>query len=155
MNRSIKYRAWNKKANKMWTWETIHRNRVFALSPNLPYTDFIVLPNSEDVELMQFTGEYDKNKVEIYEDDLVKKLNCIGRVVFKDGAFVIENGKNWHWKTKPVGHDINKGIEVVGNIFENPELLEDVDKIIADWKLKKDKEGNYYVIKETYYKKED
>jgi len=89
----------------------------------------------KDVELMQFIGLKDKNGKEIYEGDIIKWISVgeeggnfedIGvetdmgnhEVVFKNGKFSTTK------PDIPIGHLIKK-IEVIGNKFENPELLED------------------------------
>jgi len=76
---------------------------------------------------MLFTGLVDKNGKEIWEGDiLVKFCPCcskdltgefteIKEMIFKDGKFVLKDA-NYHY-------DLNR-YEVIGNIYENPELLE-------------------------------
>ena len=79
--------------------------------------------------LMQFTGLKDKNGKEIYEGDIVKigiLLNELviyeGVVAYSNGRFTCDTGKleiDW-WR-----YEITKQtIEIIGNIHENPELLE-------------------------------
>ena len=85
-----------------------------------------------DVELMQFTGLKDKNGRDIYEGDILNdgKGNPpvpYGKVVWNPsvGAFnVLENGM-YYWLNhgNQIGPLQLKETEVIGNIYENPELL--------------------------------
>lgn len=76
--------------------------------------------------LVQFTGLHDKNGKEIYEGDIIQiayDQTCIGQVVYEDGRFTATEFVNSSY----LGQDDveSMGIEVIGNIHENPELLED------------------------------
>lgn len=82
--------------------------------------------------LMQSTGLKDQNGVEIYEDDLVKVTDEYGDTNFTDGGIGTICGLTdlymWYIDGQVQNglHDIEQCyyIEVVGNIYENPELLE-------------------------------
>lgn len=128
MNREIKFRCWNVEEKIMhdiafpsWNgavevWENnVPQSKVQYLSQNGPALHGI---------LMQFTGRKDKNGKEIYEGDIVRaKWGGIGSVVFDDGGFVSrwEDGNTTY---RLCESDIAlRELEVIGNIYENPELL--------------------------------
>lgn len=116
MNREIKFRAYNKNTHVWADWESIHRLH-----------DYIELPAWE---LMQFTGLTDKNGKEIYEGDIVTHniyTKASGRTEKSEPNAV-------YWNEETCGFETNKEgsyragmfyeeYEVIGNIYENPELL--------------------------------
>lgn len=71
--------------------------------------------------LMQYTGLKDKDGVEIFEGDIVYDIetDSYGKIIFEEGKFVHE------WQN--ISEDLcenHDGLEIIGNIYENPELLE-------------------------------
>ncbi len=122
--REIKFRAWDKKENKMQQVVQIlygHEASNYPLS-----VDFFRSVKSrliEDIELMQYTGLKDKNGVEIYEGDIIKMESGITQLIkFGEGLFEVWDDENT--KGFPFGlWNINKDSEVIGNIYENKELL--------------------------------
>jgi uncharacterized phage protein (TIGR01671 family) len=74
---------------------------------------------------MQYTGLNDKNRKEIYEDNIIR---CYGyKATIKFGFHEAYNG--WYAETEDgIICELNKtfeAAEVIGNIHENPELLKD------------------------------
>lgn len=85
------------------------------------------------VELMQYTGLNDSNGVEIFEGDLlsiqiVRDAKKTVTIVFEDGAFGVKDelfGWGYGKEFYPLKTIINNHkVEIIGNIHENPELLE-------------------------------
>ena len=151
MNRKIKFRAWDK-AYSLMNYKVQVGNTDYA-DPN--YTcnsiwvdsgDFKTIGwmNADDkcIDLMQFTGLKDKNGKEIYEGDLLTCLNAhddyqsdVFKVTFEDGCFCLrilntdtfataislrENISN-----SLISTDSEPIYNVIGNVFENPELLQE------------------------------
>ncbi|HFI0274211.1 TPA: YopX family protein [Streptococcus suis] len=89
----------------------------------------------EDCVLMQSTGLFDKNGKEIFEDDVVKSTwfndydDCVGyrkegTVVYRNGYFGIEYPGDVEKGYSPTILDFAVSVEIIGNIHQNPELLE-------------------------------
>jgi hypothetical protein len=87
--------------------------------------------NGEDVILMQSTGILDKNSQEIFEGDVVRQVRTqptienetiTGVVTMLEGAWLIVNDNEQLASDLWSETDEN---EIIGNIFENKELLED------------------------------
>lgn len=129
MSREIKFRVWDGK--KMWndSFLLTSTGRVCAHSRyneqdemHICYADVIT---GQNYITQQFTGFVDKNGKEIYEGDLLEVESFVGLVEVhwdENGGFA-----PFVW-----GIDIEfsdpsefypKKIKIVGNIFENPELL--------------------------------
>lgn len=110
MTRPIKFRAWT--GGKMTKATDIEWLKRDAVIPD----DFHQLALWEpDAIFMQFTGLLDKNGNEIYESDIVKTERATGQVFYRLGCWYVSMGKELGYYNEP--------IEVIGNIYENPELL--------------------------------
>ncbi|OTG53312.1 hypothetical protein B7933_04680 [Streptococcus agalactiae] len=93
-------------------------------------TFHFVEDNLDDYILMQSTGMLDKTGVEIFDGDIVKLRYTISSdfKLFKVNQF---RGGSWRIDNRRRGSDLwlrNEDCEVIGNIHENPELLESVNE---------------------------
>jgi len=136
--REIKFRAWDKEEKRMFSGEGYNKTLYFLASWLEAHSKDNPLTNKkQDSILLQFTGLEDKNGKEIYEGDIVKYTgySAYGRDS-KTSQVLIEwddkgAGFNLGWLTKPDDGDIGLSvidIEVIGNIYENPELLKEIKK---------------------------
>jgi uncharacterized phage protein (TIGR01671 family) len=125
--REIKFRAWDKKNNRMVYDITLTTQDASAHPVNGNWDDIIQLDDYEHKTIiMQYTGLHDKNGKEIYEGDILKDAlqtasgKLLNRVVeFRDGCFGFDGGGGLFYTSEG---ECSKG-EVIGNIFENPDLL--------------------------------
>lgn len=112
--RETKFRIWDKNNGTMMKWEQLVDH----------YSEFIVgcmAKNDSEYPVMQYTGLKDKNGVEIYEGDIVKILGVddeVFEVVF-NGSYLQFLFINKRMFQLP---DFDE-LEVIGNIYENPELI--------------------------------
>lgn len=123
MNREIKFRAWDA-LNKEMRYSDKHDGEFYVNLNGVLY--FYKIPNSNEYfksyDVMQYTGLKDKNGVGIYEGDIIEYTqHHFNTEMLKIKRKVV----CWKWdkwgifETKAGESDI----KVIGNIYENSELL--------------------------------
>ena len=119
MKRPIKFRAWDKHTKKMWQWDD---HNAFTTGKGSIKQWF----NDSDLIQMQYTDTKDKNNVEVYEHDIITHSHdgMVGVVTWSPGLyrFVIENLAQTEIIADLCDYDADP--EVLGNIYENQELLD-------------------------------
>ena len=145
--REIKFRAWDEKEKCWVVGFAIHQNGMFSDWAGCKevngkcYADanWEQLKNIPHIKIMQYTGLKDKNGKEIYEGDI---LLCTGKkgywpereTVYKKSViewwqshcnlgYRLRDGRGKTLMVKPSSLRTMQ-VEVIGNIYENPELLE-------------------------------
>jgi uncharacterized phage protein (TIGR01671 family) len=124
--REIKFRAWDTEEKRMVDFSN-PKNGIeyccgdFSVSSGWDSYDCPTYQGEVNAIIMQYTGLKDKNGVEIYEGDVVHYPKSgdgefVGVVIFNDLSFIVEHDVG--------GSCLDSGFEVIGNIHENPELLE-------------------------------
>jgi uncharacterized phage protein (TIGR01671 family) len=132
--RWVKYRAWQPDAKeidgmdmRMWSWREIRETSLDE-----------ILNRKDEFILMQYTGFQDKNGIDIYEGDIIRytfdlpdSLHATenglkvrtGKVFWSDwrGSFAVGNNLANNDLFKYIRN--GNRVEVIGNIYENPELM--------------------------------
>lgn len=129
-----KFRAWDKEKKRWMTKEIedeeeseVRLDLWGSVTFRLPWYEqedktITVLDGSDMFVLMQSTGISDKNNLEIFEGDIVSYFRKSNSVIeWKDGGFIIKRILDGEYEL--IQSRIAE-IEVLGNIYENPELLE-------------------------------
>ena len=129
--REIKFRAWLKEEKKMVNVETIDfTDKSIQYLEKNEFINAYLLRRMifDDIELMQYTGLKDKNGKEIYEGDILffRDENMKYIVVWQDTAFIIKSIEIRKYSEKMCWLDDTEiCCEIVGNIYENKNLLEE------------------------------
>lgn len=125
-----KFRAWDKNTKEMVVIRTIDLERDGTIGCVVDYSD-INLDVSECV-LMQSTGLKDKNGVEVFEGDIVKRSKGeVGYIAYlqqEAGFVVVQKRCDYRLGHRNTGelYDTANEHQIIGNIYENPELLEEL-----------------------------
>jgi uncharacterized phage protein (TIGR01671 family) len=127
----MEFRAWSSVNQEMWSWEQILKEKLI---------EYCILENGEEVDVLLYTGLLDKTGRKIFEGDILVKNDY---PFYSDGehnyvALVVWEYAAWYYdmivasdrvRGAAVGSmldengDGGREWEIIGNKFENPELL--------------------------------
>lgn len=131
--KEYKFRAWDETEKHMYNWENLFNQNL---------KNIFTIPEQCGYNIMQYTGLHDENGKEIYEGDIIEfsydmfvgnfdTFVAKGKVVFEEGAFCVEAFENERTTEGEAYllYSINLDtIEVIGNIYENKELLNETNR---------------------------
>ena len=141
MNRIIKFRVWDKRFKQFIDDKNYESDEII-----FAWTPFGILSPKDyqnDIEIQQFTCLKDKNGKEIYEGDIVgySAVSIFDKddsghiekstIIYQEGYFGLSNLKYDDCQIMPLGFNtnilgslsLNHKVEILGNIFENKDLL--------------------------------
>lgn len=132
-----KFRAWDKDSKVMRSWKDLILTKddgddfwLIGYKENACITSF-----DHDQTLMQSTGLKDKNGVEVFQGDVViheEGEYSYKGIVLKDKYYFYIEGVNINdsFSFDDISNTLigEADLEVIGNIYENPELLEQADE---------------------------
>lgn len=128
-----RFRAWHHELGRLMSVKCMffQDSEIEEFELNDALMNDYITAYPDEIELMQSTGLKDKNGKEIFEGDIVRQVRTqpttenetiTGLVTMLEGAWLIMNDceqlASFLWSET----DEN---EIIGNIYENPELLED------------------------------
>ncbi len=142
--RDIKFRAWDKKYERMTYFDdedylyhypfVLRLEQTFESDSNYDDGNFEYKNITDSVELMQYTELQDKNGTEIYEEDIVEDEDIIGQVIFSVGSFDVKvlKVKTNVGTCEGVQYPLSDYYDeccVIGNIYEDFGLVEKGEQI--------------------------
>jgi len=136
--REIKFRAWDKNDKRIFIDPQMidfYNKKIGYMQyqteymPDTSYSIPVGFEEFEYSELMEWTGLYDKNGEDIYEGDII--FESFGekyyKVIFENGSFKAEFNGDFDEYSFDLIDVVAQGCEIVGNIYENPELIKEWD----------------------------
>ncbi len=120
-----KFRVWDKLDKEIYEAEEIHwfRGELDFIGDGITFKR-----DADEVELMQSTGLHDKNGKEVFVGDIIKCTRGCPHEVYIEKEYAgtfIGGMPAVYLKGLNVGYAWTGAEEIIGNIYENPELLED------------------------------
>ena len=129
--RNIKFRGkTGTTEGKKWVYGYLYKIKSF-FSEDYQYfikNEHLQETSVDEDSIGQYTGLHDKNEKEIYEGDIVKVFTNkewrIGKIIYEHSEFTIDvtNNKDLKYGRTSIIENLT---EVIGNIYDNPELLEE------------------------------
>lgn len=132
----LKFRAWHNELGRMMSIKNMwfQDNCLEELELNDEIMNDYITAYPDEIDLMQSTGLFDKNGKEIFDGDILTDGHTTGDIRNHPtlGFYTVDESSKEDYLSDTVGIEdfeeakefMRNSIEVIGNIYENPELLE-------------------------------
>lgn len=125
MMRDIKFRAWDKEKKVMIDDQDQDADKHYPIKLGDWIHDTVWRIGKIRGTLMQYTGLKDRNGKEVYEGDVDSRGLVVEYVTGMSGYYLMKNGEGFHLSHEQSVLDNKiKTLEIIGNIYENPGLIE-------------------------------
>lgn len=123
-----RFRAWHYELSRMMLVKTMFffAGGLEELELNDSVMNDYITAYPDEIELMQSTGLFDLNGVEIFEGDIVRFFDSLYTVFYdiKEGSYRLKPHDD-RWNVDYMSNfSSEESLEIVGNIYENKELLD-------------------------------
>jgi len=131
--RPIKFRAWDVK-RKHFIYHNTKYADTFCISLDGRFGYEGISEGGSGIQwwdkdrfiLQQFTGLLDKNGKEVFEGDIISRIRGISEIVWSDDGWAVKTFAGWKTQENVFCYqrfcEVGE-IEIIGNIYETPELL--------------------------------
>lgn len=131
--KEIKFRAWDKERKYYIADSGVFINGIGSIYVQDMHYGTINKIDDNSIELMQFAGLKDKNGKEIYAGDIVRNINRVDKLrkvrfcnlsARFEFVTIKQYGENvLHGELEGLNINNSEWYEIIGNIYENPELI--------------------------------
>ena len=137
--REIRFKAWDSENEIFGEVDEVHGDFEFIKDGDRVRSDLnlqvILNRDFPEIIALQFTGLYDKNGKHIYEGDIIRSprdrsyhFGEVGKIIYLEdkAGFLVEGKWSRNQYQDALDCDIAIESEIIGNVYQNPELLTNV-----------------------------
>lgn len=127
-----RFRVWDNFFKQMYYFDFENNIEVRSGHLWIVHEEGAISSKSPSIKIMQYTTRKDKKMQRIYDGDILQREGCWNvRIEFEKGVFWVRDANKVRYNNKilntPIASFQIETFEVIGNVWQNPELLEGVN----------------------------